>query len=259
MADGQGGGNAGRDTDRDWAKVAEENPYWAVLCNDRFKGREIGGADRELFFDSGEDTVARIFAIIRTHLAPNFAPARSLEYGCGVGRLLIPIARRSTAAVGIDIAPRMRELARQHLDEAGVANAEVVAPDDPVMRDEAAFDFINSFIVIQHVPPERGYRLILDLLRLLRPGGIASLQMTFARGEALSHYPAERYLRRDGGVSVRERPLLMDAPEGTIGMYDYDLNQIMVLAAEAGMAPVLVYPTGTPDGHLGVWLYMRKP
>jgi SAM-dependent methyltransferase len=248
-----------RDTDKDWAKVAEENPYWGVLSDDRFLGKEIAGAERELFFSSGEGTVAHIFAVIRAHFAADFSPARSLEFGCGVGRMLIPIARRSGEAIGVDIAPRMVELARRHLGEAGIVNARVLPADDPVMQGEALFDFINSFIVLQHVPPERGYRLILDLIRLLRPGGIATLHVSYARGEKLALNPVDRYLRRDGTVSVREGAFELDAPDGTILMYDYDLNQIMVLAAEAGMAPIVAYPTGTPDAHLGVWLYMRKP
>lgn len=43
-----------RDTDRDWAKLAEENPYWAVISADRFLGKEISEAEREVFFRSGE-------------------------------------------------------------------------------------------------------------------------------------------------------------------------------------------------------------
>ena len=49
-----------RDTDKDWGKVAEENPFWGVLSDDRFKGTEIAGAERELFFRSGEASMWRL-------------------------------------------------------------------------------------------------------------------------------------------------------------------------------------------------------
>src|SRR5438105_1137288 len=131
-----------RDTDRDWAKVAEENPYWGVLSVDRFIGKEIPHAEREEFFQSGEQTVEHIFAVIGTYFMPNFAPARSLDFGCGVGRTLIPIARRSGEAIGVDIAPRMLDLSRRHLQRAKIANARVMTPDDPLVRGETGFDFI---------------------------------------------------------------------------------------------------------------------
>ncbi len=249
----------GRDTDKDWVKVAEENPYWAVICDERFKGKDLTSAERDVFFESAEGIVEQIFSVIRKHFAPDFAPARSLEFGCGVGRMLVPIARRSGEAIGVDVAPRMMELARRHLRESNISNARVISGDDPIMQGTGLFDYINSLAVLQHVPPERGYRIIVDLLRLLRPGGVATLHVSFARGEKLSLHAADKYLRRDGAISVREGPRAADVPEGTILMFDYDLNQIFVLAAEAGMQPILAFPTGEPDTHLGVWLYMRKP
>jgi len=248
-----------RDTDRDWAKVAQVDPYWAVLSDDRFRGQDIGDAEREIFFRSGEQTIDWIFAVIRRHLVADFAPARSLEYGCGVGRLLIPIARHSGEAIGVDVAPRMLELSATHLRQAGVTNARVMPADDDLMRQDALFDFINSFLVLQHVPPERGYQVIGNLLRLLKPGGVAALQCTYARPASWATIPAANYLRQDGTVLARDNRSDMPFGEGTILMFDYDLDQIMVLFAEAGMAPVIVYHTGEHIGHLGVHLFIRKP
>jgi len=248
-----------RDTDRDWAKVAEENPYWAVVSVERFLGKEISETEREVFFRSGEQTVGHIFAVIGTHFIPNFAPARSLEFGCGVGRLLVPIARRSGEAFGVDVAPNMFELSRRYLRAANIENARLILADDPVMQGEAVFDFINTLYVLQHIPTERGYRILLDLLRLLKPGGIAALHFAYARGEKQSRRAAATYVRRDGATVVREDPFEPDVPEGTILMFDYDLNHIMVLLAEAGIAPVIVYPDGEHHGHMYVSLYMRKP
>jgi SAM-dependent methyltransferase len=38
---------------------------------------------------------------------------RALEIGCGIGRLLLPLAERTQAILGIDVAPRMVEVARE--------------------------------------------------------------------------------------------------------------------------------------------------
>ena len=36
-----------------------------------------------------------MFTIIDRRLSPHFAPMSILEYGCGVGRLALPLARRA--------------------------------------------------------------------------------------------------------------------------------------------------------------------
>lgn len=253
--------NAGvtRDTDRDWARVAEEDPYWAVLSDDKFRGRDIAGPEREFFFSSGEGSVESIFSVIRAHLAPGFAPPRSLDFGCGVGRMLVPIARRSGEAIGVDVAPRMLELAHEYVRAANLTNVQLLPADHPIMQGEPAFDFVNTYIVLQHIPPARGYRIVANLIRLLRPGGVASLQLTYARPPNLARNPEARYFRNDGGTIVREGTFEAPFAEGTILMFDYDLNQMMVLLAEAEMAPIIVYSTGDHTGHMGVHLFARKP
>jgi SAM-dependent methyltransferase len=249
-----------RDTDRDWAKVAETNPYWAVLSDDRFLGREIDSTERERFFATGEAAVAELFSRIERHFVPDFVPARTLDYGCGVGRMLMPLAHRSGEAVGVDVSPRMVELSRRHLRDASIHNAQVVFPDDPIMQGEAVFDLINSFIVLQHIPPERGYRIFANLLRLLRPGGVAALHVSYARAEAIAiHDIVAKYACGDGQTVVRESSNpLPDYGEGTILVFDYDFNHLMVLAAEAASGPVIAYPTGDHKGHLGAYLYIQK-
>jgi SAM-dependent methyltransferase len=248
-----------RDTDRDWVKLAEEKPYWAVVSDDRFLGKEIGRADRTAFFRSGEQLVQQAFSVIGTYFIRNFAPTRALDFGCGVGRTLIPIAQRSKEAVGVDVAPNMLELSRRHLREAKIENARAVFPDDPLMKGPASFDFIHSYIVLQHIPPERGYGIFQDLLRLLRPGGIAALHLTYAIDRNLLVHAAAscRYFHRDGDMLIGIGPLGRDLPEGTVQMFDYDLNHIMLLVAEGGIGPTLILPT-KHSGHIGVLMYLMK-
>ena len=81
-----------RDTDKDWTTIAETDPYWGVLSVEDFRGEELSDGARQTFFDSGKAFVENTFAFIRRHIDAGFAPARSLDFGCGVGRLLIPIA-----------------------------------------------------------------------------------------------------------------------------------------------------------------------
>jgi len=95
------------ETDRDWDFFANKDPYWAVLTQDRFRKKALGESQRREFFSSGETHIDWVFSTIRHHIDPRFNPVKGLDFGCGVGRLLLPIARRCQTAVGIDVSDTM--------------------------------------------------------------------------------------------------------------------------------------------------------
>ncbi len=257
-----------RDTDADWRAIAETEPYWAVLSADAYRGTELDPAARNAFFGSGEHQIAALMGFAKRHLDPAFAPRRVLDFGCGVGRLLLPLARLVAqanpapplhSAVGVDVAPRMIELCRANLAGAGLRHASVVLGDDDLSGVEGPFDLVNSLIVLQHIPPERGMRLIARLLDLLAIGGIASLQLTYAKERRffVHEAPRARYYRRDGDTVRDLVPLDVRQPAGTIAMFDYDLNQVMLMIAEVAGHPILALPSHD-DGHAGFHFVFRR-
>jgi 2-polyprenyl-3-methyl-5-hydroxy-6-metoxy-1,4-benzoquinol methylase len=249
-----------RDTDADWALLAERSPYWAVLSTEEYRGSDLAGENSAKFFASGEQHVENLFATISHHFRDkSFSPKRSLDFGCGVGRLLIPIARRSQEAVGVDIAPRMLELSAQHLSAHGVINTSLVRADDDLSRVVGRFDFVNTLIVLQHIPPERGYRLLRKLIDLLVIGGTASIQLTYAKSRQFFQHEAggARFYRRDGNTIT---DLVLDANSaatGHITMFDYDLNYVFAVLSEAAGMPIVVLPS-SDGGHLGLNMILRR-
>jgi SAM-dependent methyltransferase len=248
-----------RDTDKDWNWIAAVAPYWGVLSDDRFRGIDIAAEHHGSFFDSGRRFVADTMGFIHRHIEADFRPDRSLDFGCGVGRLLLPLAALSRQAVGVDIAPQMLDLAAQHARAAKLDNVTLVQGDDELSAVEGPFNFVNSYIVLQHIPPARGYVIIDRLIDLLGFGGVFSLQLTYAKsGKFLAgetqHVSA---YRRAGDIIESLSPPVGAPPQGTITMFDYDLNRVMIrLAAIAGQ-PLLALPTDH-DGHFGVHLIGRK-
>lgn len=250
-----------RDTDRDWAKVAETHPYWGVLSVDAFRSNQLSAAARAEFFATGDAYVAELLAQIKRHFQPNLKLHRTLDFGCGVGRLLMPLARVSGHATGIDVAPAMLKLSQENLRLANISNATLVMGDDTLSAlSGQSFDLVNTFIVLQHIPPERGYPLIERLLSLVAPGGIASLQMTYARSRTFwpHEQPRARFYRRDGTNLVDLLAGAGTIEEGTITMYDYDLNAVMLLCASVSSGPVVAIPTDN-GGHYGVRILLEKP
>ena len=57
---------------------------------------------------------------ITRHVDPTFAPSRTLDFGCGVGRVAIPLARRFEHVVGLDVSPGMLTRAAEAAQRQGV-------------------------------------------------------------------------------------------------------------------------------------------
>ena len=248
-----------RDTDSDWKRIAADDPFWGVLSKDEYKKDAMDDKAYMAFMESGERYVANLFSLIHKHLLPNFAPKRVLDFGCGVGRLLIPFATRTPDAVGLDVAPVMLDLCNAYAKKAGLKNVITCESDDMLSRVEGAFDFINSYIVLQHIPPHRGYQILQVLLKKLLVGGVGSIQITYAKSRRffLHEQGRARFYRRDGGSIFDILDTNSLPPEGTVSMFDYDLNQVMAIISQASGHPLIVLPTDDDD-HLGVHFIFVK-
>jgi cyclopropane fatty-acyl-phospholipid synthase-like methyltransferase len=102
---------------------------------------------------------------------------RALEIGCGVGRLLRPLAGRVARVVGVDVSPGMLARARDYCE--GLPNVELELTDGTLdFLPDAGFDFVFSHIVFQHLPrkayAERYFR---EAFRVLAPGGVFRVQV----------------------------------------------------------------------------------
>lgn len=165
----------------DWEELARREPYFAVLTHDDLLGVQSSDVATTAFFETGEADVASLLAAIATALNREVPLTAALDFGCGVGRLTLPLARRAERVVACDIAPTMLTHARQNAEQAGLHN--VTFLESPALSELPGnqFDFICTLLVLQHIPPTTGYEIIRTLLRLLAPGGIAALHLTFER------------------------------------------------------------------------------
>lgn len=175
-----------------WTALGEEDPYWSVLTDDRFRSARIDAAALQEFRASGKAAAAVIdLAVGRSERA---TPAGTcLELGCGVGRVTRHLAQRFDRVIAVDISPGNLALCRRYMEEEGVANVETVLVQD--LRDVAAlpaFDFFYSVIVLQHNSPPVQRFILETLLPKLRPAGQFLFQ-TVADQPGYS-FDVERYL-----------------------------------------------------------------
>lgn len=247
------------DPDQDWERFGATDPYWAVLTEPENHGANFTPARAEAFFASGERHVATLFDTIRTHLDPHFHPRRVMDFGCGVGRVVIPLAARVETVVGADVSQSMIAEARRNCDVRGVTNVEFVQSTDPELSGLAApFDFIHSFIVFQHIRPARGERLARRLVELLRDGGVGAMHFTYRRqmsvGQRARLWARTRIPFANAAMNiVLGRP----ASHPVMQLNAYSVDRLMSMLSEMGCHQVHVR-FSDHKGNKGVMLFFRK-
>jgi 2-polyprenyl-3-methyl-5-hydroxy-6-metoxy-1,4-benzoquinol methylase len=250
----------GDNTDRSWEMLGRTDPYYGVLTDEKFRSAKLDAGARQEFFASGSEHMDALLNRIETLLGP-VARGRALDFGCGVGRLAIPLARNLGfgGVVGVDISQSMLQEARRNAKEVGLDQIDFVLSDDALSRLEGAFDFVHSFIVLQHIPVARGELIMRQLVERLTPGGVAALHIPFARRTGplrdLANY-----------ARVRVRPLhvlgnlLQGRPwrEAPMQMNRYDLNKLFVTLHGCGISHVTAEFI-EDGGTTGAYLLLRKP
>jgi cyclopropane fatty-acyl-phospholipid synthase-like methyltransferase len=227
-----------RDTDEDWNLIAADEPFWGVLSLDEYRASEMTPEKEERFYAGGHQAASKIVGHIHRHFEPGWKPKRVLDFGCGVGRLTVPLAQLCTQeTVGLDIAEAMLELARKRCEKLKISNCKLALSDDSLSQAPGYFDLVNSFLVLQHIAPERGYTLLDALIEKLTPGGFAAIQIIYPDPSRRRH--------------------ASESPPGSVSMYEYDLNNVMPKIAAAAEKPVLSF-FSDQDGHPGIHLLFRK-
>jgi 2-polyprenyl-3-methyl-5-hydroxy-6-metoxy-1,4-benzoquinol methylase len=200
-------------TAEDWEELARREPYFAVLTHDDLLGVQSSDVATTSFFETGEEDVASLLAAIASVRGREVPIKAALDFGCGVGRLTLPLARRAERVVACDIAPTMLVHARENAEKAGLHNVTFVESRELALMLDHQFDLICSLLVLQHIPPSTGYEIIRTLLRLLAPGGIAALHLTFERpGGSLRRLARaaranSRFVHRAVSAIRHEKPL----------------------------------------------------
>jgi 2-polyprenyl-3-methyl-5-hydroxy-6-metoxy-1,4-benzoquinol methylase len=163
----------------DWEELARREPHFAVLTEQQFLQENLAPEALGDFWATGECDVEFLFDLIRKHLSRELVPDDVLDFGCGVGRLTLALARRARRVVGVDVSPTMIDLAKRYAADQSVENVEFAHHLNGLPAE--SFDLICSLIVFQHIPVPQGKELFRRLLQLLRPGGVVAVQFTFTR------------------------------------------------------------------------------
>ena len=244
--------------DKHWEKLGEQDPYYWVTTQNKYRSDVLTPEGMEEFFSEGDEYLKKLVQVIKNHLSPDFAPVRALDYGCGVGRILMSMGHLFESAVGTDISEPMLEKARLHAKEAGLDSLEIVKSDDQLSKIEGSFDFIHSIYVFQHIPNYRGYEIFRQLLEKLNPGGVAMIQIVYANDMSRKRHIMD-FIKSHIPLALRIVNLLHLRSPGTpmMEMHNYSLSHLNRICHQMNVAQC--YSRYTKDGPFrGAMMFIQK-
>jgi ubiquinone/menaquinone biosynthesis C-methylase UbiE len=246
------------DSDLTWKKLGEKDPYFGVITHSKFLNANLNEEALRDFFLSGEEHVEHIYEYINSKVCASFHADRVLDYGCGVGRLVIPFSKRCQTAVGVDIAPGMLEQARWNCERLSVTNVQFMYPDDLYTLAPGSFDLVHSYIVFQHIPVSRGEQILNNLIRLIAEGGIGAIHLTYSDSRSLLHNTVAT-IRRYSSLAHGLLNVIQGVPfsRPLMQMNRYSINRILDMLLRAGCSNVHI-EFSSHSGFNGVMLYFEK-
>jgi SAM-dependent methyltransferase len=246
--------------DESWRKFGKDDPYFGVLTAERFRRENLDEATLLDFFASGEDHVAHILEIVRRHIPTDLAMNSAVDFGCGVGRLVLPLARRYNHAVGIDISEDYIAEAMRNCQQQDITNADFRVSVEQLVSEGQRFDLAHSCIVFNHIPWSRGQEIICGLYALLSPGGVMAIQVL--------HRHKRGSLRRIGRWARRvfapfnwmanvlqKRPIFEPLMQGNA----YPLDELLPYLAALGAESIHVRPDASTVGQSFAFIFCQKP
>jgi SAM-dependent methyltransferase len=246
-------------TDRDWQEWGASDPYFGVLTEERFRRRQLTPESIDAFFQTGRKQVSELLVDCRRYVG-EFSTRRTLEFGCGVGRLLIPFAEVSESCVGIDVSDAMRAEAARNCAVFNCTNVRLVKTLEEARHEGGRFTFIYTYIVLQHIPAKQGLGIIAALLSSLDEGGCAALHVTYAHSkyaDDLGMAPLRRALMRQIRYPLSALVRRLRGREPKMQMNASDVNKVLFIAQESGVQTGGFRFTDH-YGHLGILFYFKR-
>lgn len=243
-------------TDLAWEEWGRRDPYFGVITNKKFRRANLDDQARIEFFESGRHHVDYVMKMIHTYIDPGFRPTSVVDFGCGAGRLVVPFARVAQQVVGLDVSRGMLDEAARNCAAFGLDNVRLLQSDDELSGLTGAYDLVHSFIVFQHIPPERGRVILRRLLDFVAPGRVGAIHVLYGKRIHAETYGMPPPKSGNSLPSSIKRILAPDAdPE--MQMNPYLLNEFLFLLQSAGVHRLHIEFTDH-GGELGVFIFFRK-
>lgn len=238
-----------------WEDFGVSDAYYSVSTFDKFRSGRIDDEARADFFASGREHLDLIWSVFERHFGAFDTPKNAIDIGCGVGRVLLPLAERCEWATGVDISTAMLAEARRNADGQGVENIRLIETDEFLRDADARYDLVHTFIVMQHVEPQIGYWMIEKMLESLTDGGRAMIHTVFQDSSPFARKLRFRIYRAVPAVH-KFLNWIRGKTERFMPMYEYDRQAITTLFDKHGCR--VIDTIDTDHGFAGTMFFIEK-
>ena len=159
-----------------WAQIGQTAPHWSVLTDERFLPERIAEMEEHFYKTGAHEAGVMRGGLLRNGLKPAQLP-RCVEFGCGVGRVTVHLAKLFRRVTACDISAPHLALTKAACAARGLNRVltHQVTPEAPMPP--GACEAWFSCIALQHNPPPVMRHLLgLGLTSLVR-GGVAMFQL----------------------------------------------------------------------------------
>jgi SAM-dependent methyltransferase len=161
-----------------WTNLGATRPHHSVLTRSEYLPQNMSSEAADRFWASGLREVGLIQSILKRHGFHHTNVKDCVEYGCGVGRVTVPLATVFRKVNAYDISQTHLDLAVRRASELKIENIKYhLCLVEVAEHNLDNCDFFYSRIVFQHNPPPIIRELIKAALASLRAGGMAIFQV----------------------------------------------------------------------------------
>ena len=144
----------------DWNRRAQHHAQYWIATEDFH--------DNKRFSESGQQSANALLTTIAPYHDPSWTV---LDIGCGIGRMLKPLASHFRSLVGIDVSGEMIEKSKKWLQGLENVNTLETSGIDLSPFPTEYFNLVYSYVAFQHMPSEVFERYLEESNRVLTPQG----------------------------------------------------------------------------------------
>jgi SAM-dependent methyltransferase len=201
--------NSLKELQRNWEGLAQADPLWAICTH---PARRNNQWTREEFFATGRREIEAVLGYAARIGVCIDKTSPALDFGCGVGRLTRALSAYFHECTGVDISPTMISMAQElnrdrpyccfQLNEGVRLNS---LPGNH-------FGFIYTSLVLQHISEPCSRQYMIELVRVLKPGGVLIFQVPESLlASSLAKVRTRLALRsRLQSIFLRQKPCAME-------------------------------------------------
>jgi SAM-dependent methyltransferase len=232
---------------RDWNELAVLDPFWAILSDNT---KQFDRWSQNEFFQTGMAEIAAVMNVCSELGYPRHRQ-RSLDFGCGVGRLTRALRNYFPSCLGVDISEPMIVRARELNPD---CDFKLLGKDGLKIFPDRHFDMIYSNIVLQHQPSTVDVRTcISDFLRILTRDGLLVFQLPHYIPLRYRLQPRRRFYHALRAMGVRSSVLYNKLRLNPIRMLSIPENDVLAIIEAGGGIPLRVIS----DQHGGPHIQSR--